>query len=172
MNVPVFQVSEEFLSPEISRQSHLVSMMLTNPPSLPSLSPDTSIQPILPGRVKPLELTLAPSSQLAGPGQGVVPSMSLAGPQSLGEVSIHKTVIPPRTLSPPLCPSLCRPATAQGPPSSLLGHPREGQSASLLGGKYILLDELEGSTLHRCLDITNHEELVCKVRHHPGTGRG
>ena len=138
-------------------------MMLTNTTSLPSLSPDTSIQPILPGRVKPLELGLA--GGLAGaPGQGVVPSMSLGGPQSLGEVSIHKTVIPPRTLSPPLCPSLCRPATAQGPPSSLLGHPREGQSASLLGGKYILLDELEGSTLHRCLDINSHEELVCKVR--------
>ena len=102
--------------------------------------------------------------RLAAPGQGVVPSLSLGGSQSLGEVSIHKTVMPPRTLSPPLCPSLCRTATAQGPPSSLLGHPREGQSASLLGGKYILLDELEGSTLHRCLDINSHEELVCKVR--------
>ena len=110
-----------------------------------------------------MELSLA-GGLAGGPGQGVVPSMSLAGPQSLGEVSIHKTVIPPRTLSPPLCPSLCRTATAQGPPSSLLGHPREGQSASLLGGKYILLDELEGSTLHRCLDISSHEELVCKVR--------
>ena len=139
-------------------------MMLTNPPSLPSLSPDTSIQPILPGRVKPLELT-QPGSLTTGPGQSVVPSMSLSGAQSLGEVSIHKTVIPPRTLSPPLCPSLCRTAPAQGPPSSLLGHPREGQSASLLGGKYILLDELEGSTLHRCLDINSHEELVCKVRY-------
>ena len=139
-------------------------MMLTNPPSLPSLSPDTSIQPILPGRVKPLELT-QPGSLTTGPGQSVVPSMSLSGAQSLGEVSIHKTVIPPRTLSPPLCQPLPRQATAQGPPTSLLAHPREGQSASLLGGKYILLDELEGSTLHRCLDITSHEELVCKVRY-------
>ena len=123
MNVPVFQVSEDFLSPKISRQSHLVRMMLTNPPSLPvSLSPDTSIQPILPGRVKPLELTLGPASHglTGGPGQGVVPSMSLAGQQSLGEVSIHKTVIPPRTLSPPLCQPLPRQATAQGPPTSLL----------------------------------------------------
>jgi len=144
--------------------------MLTNTTSLPSLSPDTSIQPILPGRVKPVELGLA-GSLAGGPGQGVVPSMSLGGSQSLGEVSIHKTVIPPRTLSPPLCPSLCRTATAQGPPSSLLGHPREGQSASLLGGKYILLDELEGSTLHRCLDINSHEELVCKVVSREASGQ-
>ena len=80
--------------------------------------------------------------------------------QSLTEVSIHKTVIPPPRLSPPLCPvTLCRPP----PVSPGLGHPREGQTASLLGGKYILLDELEGSTLHRCLDINSHEELVCKV---------
>merc|ERR1719211_190602 len=92
--------------------------------------------------------------------------------QSLQEVSIHKTVMPPRTLSPPLCPSLCsRPASAQGPPSSLPGHPREGQSASLLGGKFILLDEVEGSTLHRCLDITNHEELVCKVVSREASGQ-
>ena len=136
-------------------------MMLTNsPPPLAAPPPDSAL-----ARVKPLELTLAPSSGVAGagPGQGVVPSLSMAA-QSLQEVSIHKTVMPPRTLSPPLCPSLCsRPASAQGPPSSLPGHPREGQSASLLGGKFILLDEVEGSTLHRCLDITSQEELVCKV---------
>ena len=141
-------------------------MMLTNTTNLPSLTPDTSIQPGIMSRVKPLELTLTSgtSSLLVNPHQGVVPSMSIPTTQSLQEVSIHKSVIPPRTLSPPLCPSLCRPASAQGPPSSLLAHPREGQSASLLGGKYILLDELEGSTLHRCLDIQSQEELVCKVR--------
>ena len=144
----------------------LVKMMLTNTTNLPSLTPDTSIQPGIMSRVKPLELTLTSgtSSLLVNPHQGVVPSMSIPTTQSLQEVSIHKSVIPPRTLSPPLCPSLCRPASAQGPPSSLLAHPREGQSASLLGGKYILLDELEGSTLHRCLDIQSQEELVCKVR--------
>jgi len=128
-------------------------MMLASNTALTSLSSENSIQPI--SRVKPLEL--APSQSPSAP-QGVTPNMS--APQPLQEVSIHKTVIPPRTLSPPLCPSLCR---AQGPPSSLPGHPREGQSASLLGGKYVLLDELEGSSLHRCLDINSQEELVCKV---------
>ena len=127
--------------------------MLASNTALTSLSSENSIQPI--SRVKPLEL--APSQSPSAP-QGVTPNMS--APQPLQEVSIHKTVIPPRTLSPPLCPSLCR---AQGPPSSLPGHPREGQSASLLGGKYVLLDELEGSSLHRCLDINSQEELVCKV---------
>ena len=129
-------------------------MMLASTTTLSSLSPDTSMQSM--SRVKPLEL--APS-QPPSAAQGVVPS--IPPPQPLQEVSIHKTVIPPRTLSPPLCPSLCR----APPPSSLPGPPREGQSASLLGGKYVLLDELEGSSLHRCLDINSQEELVCKVRH-------
>jgi len=136
---------------------YLVRMLLTNS------TPDSSIQPIM-TRVKPLDTSLAHSNQLTVTSvTSLVPSMSIPATQSLQEVSIHKTVIPPpRTLSPPLCPSL-RPASAQGPPSTLLGHPREGQSASLLGGKYILLDELEGSSLHRCLDINSQEELVCKV---------
>ena len=142
-------------------------LLTTNPAALASLAPDTSIQPIMPARVKPLEQTaLASTPGTGNVGAVATPSLAVTTQpgSTLQEVSIHKTVIPPRTLSPPLCPSLCRPsASAQGPPSSLLGHPREGQSASLLGGKYILLDELEGSTLHRCLDITSHEELLCKV---------
>ena len=142
-------------------------LLTTNSTTISSLSPDSSASVQAMTRVKPLESgTLAPSSHMVssvlGP-QSMVPTISIPATQSLQEVSIHKTVIPPRTLSPPLCPSLCRPSSAAVPPSSLLGHPREGQSASLLGGKYILLDELEGSTLHRCLDISSQEELVCKV---------
>jgi len=109
-------------------------------------------------RMKPVDISSSGS-------MGVVPSLSSPHntTPSNAEVSIHKSVIPhvaPRTLSPPcltLLPGLCR-----APPTSC-GHPREGQSASLLGGKYLLLDELEGSSLHRCLDITKHQELVCKV---------
>ena len=128
----------------------LVSMMLTQASSPASVS-DSSMT----SRVKPLEA--APAVTMATPGQAPLAPLAT---QSLTEVSIHKTVIPPPRLSPPLCPvTLCRPP----PVSPGLGHPREGQTASLLGGKYILLDELEGSTLHRCLDINSHEELVCKV---------
>ena len=45
----------------------------------------------------------------------------------------------------------------------LTGHPREGQAASLLGNKYLLLEELEGSSLHRCLHLPTRQEFVCKV---------
>ena len=153
--------TQEHQEAELSDHHHqLVTMMLTNSSSvLPVMTPDTvSIQPIINTRVKPLETQVT----------GLVTSSPLVtsapATQSLQEVSIHKTVIPPRTLSPPLCPpSLCRPSSASPSQPSLLTHPREGQSASLLGGKYILLDELEGSTLHRCLDISSQEELVCKV---------
>lgn len=163
VNQTVFQgeKTQEHQEAELSDHHHqLVTMMLTNSSSvLPVMTPDTvSIQPIINTRVKPLETQVT----------GLVTSSPLVtsapATQSLQEVSIHKTVIPPRTLSPPLCPpSLCRPSSASPSQPSLLTHPREGQSASLLGGKYILLDELEGSTLHRCLDISSQEELVCKV---------
>lgn len=90
-------------------------------------------------------------------------------------------ILPMRTLSPPLHPSLTRAESGGGssvfdsPPSPLgsgvaAGHPRDGQtgaggSASLLGNrKYLLLEELEGSSLQRCLHIPTRQEFVCKVR--------
>jgi len=50
------------------------------------------------------------------------------------------------------------------------GHPREGQAASLLGNKYLLLEELEGSSLHRCLHIRTRQEFVCKVMSRDSAG--
>lgn len=81
------------------------------------------------------------------------------------EVSIHKTTASPGghplgTASPCLPLGYC---PAPRPAPGLPGHPREGQQASLLGGKYLLLEALEGSSLHRCLHIATQEELVCKV---------
>lgn len=126
-------------------------------------------------RMKPLELTSISNSGLEVGSQGSTagsfpPSPEVQPEVTVGrssEVSIHKTVIAPSPapLSLPLgyCPTLCRAGPGGVAPSSLPGHPREGQSASLLGGKYLLLDELEGSSLHRCLDINSQEELVCKV---------
>lgn len=35
--------------------------------------------------------------------------------------------------------------------------------ASLVADKYLLLDQVEGSSLYRCVDVNTHEELVCKV---------
>lgn len=134
-------------------------MLVSN--SSPSSAPVDGV--IAAARMKPLV------EPMLGSGGSLVPSLASSTsphpPSPHTEVSIHKTaVVPsgavPRTLSPP-CPSLL-PGLCRAPPPSC-GHPREGQSASLLGGKYLLLDELEGSSLHRCLDINTQEELVCKV---------
>ena len=97
----------------------------------------------------------------------MVPTVAPVAPASTPpEVSIHKTVGPhPASAgaSPPClplgyCPALRGTASFPG-----AGHPREGQQASLLGDKYLLLEALEGSSLHRCLHIQTQEELVCKV---------
>jgi len=127
--------------------------------------------------MKPLELTSIPASGLEVGNQGSTtgsfpPSSPGVQPEVTvsrsSEVSIHKTVINPNPVSLTLPLGYCQTQCPRGvlggvAPSSLPGHPREGQSASLLGGKYLLLDELEGSSLHRCLDIKSQEELVCKV---------
>lgn len=35
--------------------------------------------------------------------------------------------------------------------------------ASVVADKYLLLDQVEGSSLYRCMDVNTQEELVCKV---------
>lgn len=83
------------------------------------------------------------------------------GPAAPGpEVSIHKNVVLPVAPAPAPCLGYCPAPLRPGLGSS---HPREGQQAALLGGKYLLLEALEGSSLHRCLHIPSQEELVCKV---------
>ncbi|KAL3280704.1 hypothetical protein HHI36_003941 [Cryptolaemus montrouzieri] len=34
---------------------------------------------------------------------------------------------------------------------------------SKIGDKYLLLDQVEGSSLYRCVDTVSKDELVCKV---------
>lgn len=36
--------------------------------------------------------------------------------------------------------------------------------ATIVADKYLLLDQVEGSSLYRCMDVNTQEELVCKVR--------
>ena len=36
-------------------------------------------------------------------------------------------------------------------------------SLNILGGRYLLLDQLEGSHLQRCIDVNTKQEFVCKV---------
>ena len=98
-------------------------------------------------------------------------SLSQKDEEGTTEFFVHKPSPPPRTQSPPHPTPLPPPPHRDGsydctplPPSLLPGHPREGQSASLLGGKYLLLEEMEGASLHRCLHIETNQEYVCKVR--------
>ena len=37
-------------------------------------------------------------------------------------------------------------------------------SLNILGGRYLMLDQLEGSHLQRCIDVNTKQEFVCKVR--------
>lgn len=38
------------------------------------------------------------------------------------------------------------------------------RTCHIIADKYVLLDNVEGSSLCRCLDVKTQEELVCKVR--------
>lgn len=50
----------------------------------------------------------------------------------------------------------------QHPPSS--PHADRNFQASVVADKYLLLDQPEGSSLYRCVDVKTQEELVCKVK--------
>jgi tribbles-like protein len=104
--------------------------------------------------------------------------LSIKEEEGVSEFFIHKPSPPPRTQSPPHPTPLPPPPHRDGtydcaplPPSLLPGHPREGQSASLLGGKYLLLEEIEGASLHKCLHIGTNHEYVCKVMSRDGAGQ-
>lgn len=49
----------------------------------------------------------------------------------------------------------------QHPPGS--PHADRNFQASVVADKYLLLDQPEGSSLYRCVDVKTQEELVCKV---------
>lgn len=132
-------------------------MLLTGPPQ-----GDSPPHPAAP-RMKPLVPSL-------GPQEPSLPSGAIV--QGGGaEVSIHKTVPHPSATPPCLPLGYCSAPLRSHPPGTGAGHPREGQQASLLGGKYLLLEALEGSSLHRCLHIPSQEELVCKVVNRESAGQ-
>jgi len=133
-------------------------MLLTGPPhgDTPPHASAPRLKPLLPN-LGPQEPPPVPSGATVGQGGG-------GGGGS--EVSIHKPAQLHPSVSPPCLPlGYCSsaPLRTAAAPGLGAGHPREGQQASLLGGKYLLLEALEGSSLHRCLHIPSQEELVCKV---------
>lgn len=52
-----------------------------------------------------------------------------------------------------------------GPEARLerLAAPKGPPQATLLADRYLLLDQLDGSTLCKCLDVRTRDEYVCKV---------
>ncbi|XP_014247716.1 tribbles homolog 2 [Cimex lectularius] len=65
-----------------------------------------------------------------------------------------------------VCPEENSPQAPQVvPPAS--HHPRQEKTqapvASLLANKYILINPIEGCPLHKCLDVVNDQEYVCRV---------
>lgn len=59
--------------------------------------------------------------------------------------------------------SPCTYAGVPCPSSSSSESARQLFQAALVGDKYLLLDQVEGSSLYRCLNVHTQQELVCKV---------
>jgi hypothetical protein len=59
----------------------------------------------------------------------------------------------------PPVPSICRVLTPRTDPTGC-----EENGITLLGNKYILLDQLEGSNLRRCIHVETQQQYVCKVK--------
>lgn len=104
-----------------------------------------------------------------------VPPQSLLGDKIAAESSdapkkLHSPAAPPETTE---CSRVPRVASSrdhhQAAPSSQQGE-RHFQ-ATVVADKYLLLDQVEGSSLYRCMDVNTQEELVCKVRGGAGWGR-
>ena len=98
--------------------------------------------------------------------QDVMPSVRLNGvdknvevASSAGEVVKKFRVFPPR--------EECRrpkPTTDRDQSSPLCPNQSDKHfQTSVVADKYLLLEQAEGSSLYRCVDVNTQEELVCKV---------
>lgn len=73
-----------------------------------------------------------------------------------------------RAASPGLAERLAAaPSSPPAPPSP--APPQHQFQAALVAEKYLLLEQVEGSSLCRCLDVRTQEEYVCKVSPPPIT---
>lgn len=62
----------------------------------------------------------------------------------------------------PVCSVVATPVGADDAPDDRDDR-RQVVEAALVADKYLLLDQVEGSSLYRCLNVHTHQELVCKV---------
>jgi hypothetical protein len=78
-----------------------------------------------------------------------------ATPTSISHMEPPKAVVPQQRLG------LSSPPGFRTDPGAPPGCTENG--LNILGGRYLLLDHLEGSHLQRCTDVQTKEEFVCKV---------
>ncbi|GBP51916.1 hypothetical protein EVAR_80010_1 [Eumeta japonica] len=69
-----------------------------------------------------------------------------------------------RLASAPASPSSLSSPSSPAPPSLAVPAPPSHQfQAALVAEKYLLLEQVEGSSLCRCVDVRTQEEYVCKL---------
>ena len=147
---------------------------------LPKLDQEEGVGPV------PMEDDVIMSSNPASPASpsAEVPSPSPSPMLSMGAGPHHSGPVTPMPLFPHILFAGAASATPQIAPSSE-PVPQRGvatshaplyrtdpgappgcseHSLNILGGRYLLLDQLEGSHLQRCIDVTTKQEFVCKVR--------
>ena len=120
----------------------------------------------------------APPSETSSSGVGgatpmpLLPTLSQSISKNSTSTSTPTTPVTQRLLPPSAPPPL-----VGGPGSRALGGTFPGifrtdpgappgcfeHSLNILGGRYLLLDQLEGSHLQRCIDVYSKQEFVCKV---------
>lgn len=95
------------------------------------------------------------------------PGSSLLSPLRLSKPAVTVPVGEPskaeeRAQSPGLAERLAASSpSSPAPPSP--APPQHHFQAALVAEKYLLLEQVEGSSLCRCVDVRTHEEYVCKV---------
>lgn len=68
-----------------------------------------------------------------------------------------------RAQSPSLADRLSAAPSPSSPAPPSPSPPQHQFQAALVAEKYLLLEQVEGSSLCRCVDVRTHEEYVCKV---------
>lgn len=71
-----------------------------------------------------------------------------------------------RAQSPALTDRLSAAPSPSSPAPSSPSPPQHQFQAALVAEKYLLLEQVEGSSLCRCVDVRTQEEYVCKVSDH------
>ena len=130
---------------------HLHNVIIT-PVASPTSSPTTVASPA----ASPMSLDTLSSLNTTSSVSATHPDLAKFS-QTTVQLSSSGCVLQ-NSLPPPPLPSLGRVLTPRTDPTGC-----EENGITLLGNKYILLDQLEGSNLRRCIHVDSHDQFVCKV---------